>query len=268
MKHPSLLRSAWRLLSVRFLLQQIVLALAAFILFAAWLRVPDGTVMAVAASGLLALVILFVAFLGEAWLLLSLRGSLRGSPKQPRDLAKGAAALLLAVALLFPLSMLLARASAEDALLAGYLNSRFPAGMRNIFSYAHIYTMLQEIWASLFWMGAIVLTMAAVAVTVAERALPPLGRMLQSVTGWVVLSVAIVGSSATSELLYWTPGRGLAIQATSVVLRLLITTLLVAFLLCLSLALLVVLADEGDARYLPAEEGTPDLSQPRTAGNP
>ncbi len=72
------------------------------------------------------------------------------------------------------------------------------------------------------------------------------------------------------RILDWTPGHGLRIEAISVVMRLVLITLLDAFLLCLSLALLIALAEESDASYLAAatDEGTPDLSHPRTAGNP
>jgi hypothetical protein len=262
-----LLRSAWQLVSVRLLSQQIALALLAFALFTAWLRVPDGSVVAVVGSALLALVALALTFGGEAWLLLRLRAL----PRTPRSIVKGAVALFLAVLLLLPLSALLAHASAGDALRAGYLNSRFPANARNLFSYRHLITLFEQTWASLFWAGAIVFAMAAVAVTVAIKPLQAFGRMLQSLTAWVVLSVAtIVGSEATVKLLYWTPGHGLRVETLSVVLRLIAVVLLDAFLLCLSLALLAVLAEQSDERYLPAatDAGTPDFSHPRTVDKP
>jgi hypothetical protein len=130
---------------------------------------------------------------------------------------------------------------------------------------------LQATWDSIFWAGLIVFAMAAVAVTVARKPLTAFVRMLSSLTGWVVLSLAtIVGSEATLKLLHWTPGHGLAVEATSVAVRLILVVVLDTFLLCLSLALLVVLAKESDASYLPAttDAGTPDLSQPRTVENP
>jgi hypothetical protein len=263
----ALLRAAWQLTTVRFMLGQIVLAVVGFVLFAAWLRLPDSTVPAILSSVLLALVIVFVVFAGEAWLLLRLRGL----PATARALARGALALLIAVALLFPLSMLLTHLSADDALRAGYFNSRFPANLRNVFSYPHLLTLLHETWDSLFWALLIVFAMAAVAITAAHKPLAAFVRMFRSLTAWVVLSLAtIMGSWATVRLLHWTPGHGLAIEAGSVVLRLIVVVLLDAFLLCFSLALLVVLAKESDARYLPAatDAGTPDLSQPRTVERP
>lgn len=260
-----LLRAAWQLLSLRFLLQQVALALVAFVLFAAWLRVPDGTVPAVVASALLAFLILFITFAGEAWLLLRLRGSAITA----RAWIPGAIALLLAMALLYPLSLLITHASADDALRAGYFNSRFPASMRNLFSYAHWMTFFQQAWDSLFWAVLIVFTMAGVAVVAAIQRLAAFARMLRSLTAWIVLSLAtVLGSEATLRLLYWTPGHGLPIEATSVALRLIVTLFLNAFLVCLSLALLIVLCKDSDAHYLPAATGTPDLSQPRTVENP
>ena len=262
-----LLRAAWHLVTLRFLLRQIALAAVAFALFAAWLRVPDGTVLAVAASALLALVLLVITFAGEAWLLLRVRGA----SITPRTLLRGAIALLVAMALLYPLSSLITHASAGDALRAGYFNSRFPASLRNTFSYAHWMSFFQEAWDSLFWAGVIVFSMAAVAMTAARGPLAAFSRMLRSLTAWIVLSLAtIVGSEATLRLLYWTPGHGLTLEATSVVLRLVLITLLDAFLVCLSLALLIVLCQESDAAHLSGATGpgTPVLSQPRTVDNP
>ena len=263
----ALLRSAWQLNTPRFMLQQVALALVAFVLFALWLRLPDSTVLAVVLSALLAPVILVITFAGEAWLLLRLRGS----ATTLRALAIGALAVFVAVLLLFPLSALLTHVSAHDPLRAGYLNSRLPANMRNAFSYPHLLTLFDVTWDSLFWAGAIVFTMAAVAITAARKPLAAFLRMFRSLTAWVVLSLAtIIGSWATVKLLNWTSGHGLRIEAASVMLRVIAVTLLDAFLLCLSLALLIVLTRENDAHYLPAttDAGTPDLSQPRTVANP
>ncbi len=263
----ALLRPAWQRLTLRFLLLQIALAVVAFALFAAWLRVPDGTVFAVAASALLALIFLVITFAGEAWLLLRQRGA----SITLRALLRGAIALLVAMALMYPLSVLITHASAGDALRAGYFNSHFSASLRNTFSYAHFMTFFKRAWDSLFCAGLIVFSMAAVGITAARRPRPAFRRMLRSLTAWIVLSLAtVIGSEATLWLLHWTPGHGLTLEATSLVFRLVTVVLLDAFLLCLSLALLVVLCEESDAHQLPAATvaGTPVLSHPRTVENP
>ena len=238
-----LLRGALQLVGLRFLEQEIVLAVVAFLLFAVWLRVPDGTSFAVAVSFVLAVVMLGVAFAGQAWLVLRLRGL----PITRHAVVRGGVALLMAMALLYPLSLLLAHASAGDALRAGYYNSRFPASLRNTFSYAHIMTMLAQTWDSLFWAGLIVFTMGAVAFTAAMRPLAAFGRMVGSVTAWVVLTLAtIVGSEATLRLMYWPPRHGLRVQVASLLLRVAILVVVNAWLVCLSLALLVVICRESD----------------------
>lgn len=262
-----LLRAAREKTSVRFLLLQAGLAAAAFLLFLLWLRIPDANSAEVLLSALLAIASLLTATGGEAWLLLRVHGTRATCA----SLVRGAFAILLAIVLLFPLSALLDHISINDSQRAGYLNSQLSANMRHILTYPRLMTLFHQAWASLFWAVAIVLAMVAVAVTVARKPLQAVGRMLQSLTAWVLLSLfTIVASEATLRLLHWTPGHGLGLETTSLLVRIALTILLDAWLLCFSLALLVVLAEQSDARYIPAatDGGTPDLSQPRTVGRP
>ena len=262
-----LLRAARKKTSVRFLLLQSGLAAAAFLLFLLWLRIPDANGAEVLLSALLAVACLLMATGGEAWLLLRVHGTRATRASAVR----GAVAILLAIVLLFPLSALLDHISINDSQRAGYLNSQLSANMRHILTYPRLMTLLHQAWASLFWAFAIVLTMVAVAVTVARKPLQALAGMLQSLTAWVVLSLfTIVASEVTLQLLHWTPGHGLGVETTSLLMRIAFTVLLNAWLLCFSLALLIVLAEQSDARYIAAatDEGTPDFSQPRTVGKP
>ena len=244
----SLLRAAWQLVTARFVLLQAGVGLLAFVLFAGWLRVPDATVAEVVLSALVAVVLVAGVCGSEAVLLLRLAGT--GATR--RAVTAGAAAVLAASLLLVPLSLLLARGSAGDALRAGYLNSQLPAGLRHVFSYSHVLTLLDQGWDSLFWAGAIVCAMGAVAVTVARWPLRALGRMVGSFTAWVVLTVATVaGSEGTLLLVGWMPRwvvrSGLGVQGTSVAVRLMAVVVLDVLLFCISVALLVAVAQRSDA---------------------
>ena len=218
MTSVQLLRGARDKTNVRFLLSQAGLAAAAFVLFLLWLRVPDANIAEVLFSALLAIALLLITTVGEAWLLLRVR---QVQPAR-RSVVRGGVTLLVAIALLFPLAALLDHISINDSLRAGYLNSQLSAGMRRVFTYPHLMTIFHQMWASIFWAAAIVLTMGAVAVTVARKSLRALGSMLQSLTAWVVLSLAtIIASETTLKLLHWTPGHGLGVETASLLLRLL-----------------------------------------------
>ena len=151
----SIMRPAIAVLSVRLVLQQIGLALLVFALSVIWLRVPDASAIDVAASVLLAFIVLTLAGVGESTLILRLADQQR----TPARLVRGTALLLLGGALWIACSALLNHLQADDSLRAGYLNSRFPHSLRNIFSYDHILLWLGWLWSLLrsFWIGLIAL---------------------------------------------------------------------------------------------------------------
>jgi hypothetical protein len=73
--------------------------------------------------------------------------------------------------------------------------------------------------------------------------------MMGSFTAWVAISLAtIVASEVTVRLVGWTPGHGLGVESVSLLLRSTAAVVLDVYLLCFSLALLTVLAEESDAQ--------------------
>ena len=271
MTRLSTLRSALARMSVRLVLQQIGLALLIFLLYALWLHVPDASALDVIGSALLALLAVALAGVGESALLLRLAGRAR----TPERLLRGALLLLAGAVLWFGWSALLdhlrGNYNSNDALWAGYLNSRFPLQLRNSFSYEHILSWLRWMWAMLGWIGAGLVAIGVFAGTASVRSLRAAGCALRSVTYWAALLAGTLAATAiTGALVNWTPGHGLRVEMLSLVLRLAAAALVDAAVICLLLAILAACvhrSDEAGAPYsTPA--GTPDLSQPRTVDNP
>jgi len=271
MTKPSTLRSALGQMSVRLVLQQIGLALLVFLLYALWLHVPDASAFDVIGSAVLGLMVIAVAGGGEFAIALPLAGRAR----TPGRLARGAVLLLVGAVLWFGWSTLLDHLRgpyhANDNLWAGYLNSRFPHQLRNVFSYRHILLWLGWMWAILGWIGTGLIAIFAFTGTASAQPLRAMAHALRSVTYWVAVVVGGMAASAiTSALIGWTPGHGLRVEMLSLVLRLIATILVDAVVVCLLLAILgacVRRTNEARAAYsIPA--GTPDASQPRTVDIP
>lgn len=115
-------------------LQQIALAAVVFVLVVGWLQIPDANTFEVFGSVVLALVIALIAGVGESAIALRItdrRFTLR-------SMLIGTIAVLVAALLWWVLSAAINQLSASDALRAGYLNSRLPASLRNIFTFAHL----------------------------------------------------------------------------------------------------------------------------------
>jgi len=261
---PSVLRSSLSLLTIPLILQQIGLALLVFLLYALWLRVPDASAIEVLASLLLALIILAIAGAGEAALILRLAGTLR----TPIRLLRGALLLLAGFTLWFAWIALLAHLHGNDILLAGYLNSRFPASMRNTFSFLHIIVWLGWVWTELNWLGATIIALFVFVTTASTQPLRAMLRALRSLTYWLAALLGTIAATAlTGALTLWTPGHGLRIEMLSLILRLGLAILVNATAVCLLLSILAVCVRRTDALYsTPA--GTPDDSQPLTVDNP
>jgi hypothetical protein len=258
-------------MSVRLVLQQIGLVLLIFLLYALWLHVPDASALDVIGSALLALLAVAVAGAGESALLLRLAGRAR----TPERLLRGALLLLAGAVLWFGWNALLdglrGNYNSNDALWAGYLNSRFPHQLRNAFSYQHILLWLRWMWTMLGWIGAGLVAIGVFAGTAGERPLRAAGCALRSFTYWAALVAGTIAATAiTGALVNWTPGHGLRVEMLSLVLRLATAALVDATVVCLLLAILaacVYRSDEAGAPYsTPA--GTPDLSQPHTVDKP
>jgi hypothetical protein len=263
-RSSSVLRSALTLLSVRLVLAQIGLALLVFLLYVVWLRMPDASVLEVIGSALLALIALVVAGAGESALMLHLAGRAR----TPGRLLRGTLLLLAGVALWFAGSAVLDHLQTNDSLRAGYWNSRFPHQLRNFFSYEHILLWLGWFWTTLAWIGAGMIALAVFVATASAKPVRAIAVAARSVTFWAAVVLCAAGATVgTSSLLSWTPGHGLRVEMMSLVLRLSGATLIDAILACFVLAVLAECVRRADALYA-TPAGTPDESQPRTAGNP
>lgn len=258
---PSVVRSALALMSVRRVAMQIGLALLVFALALVWLRIPDANAIDVIGSAMLGLVIITLADIGQASILL--RFCDRRLTFQ--RLLRSALLLLIGAALWCGWCALLAHMHGEDFERAGYLNSRFPHGMRHFFTFEHIVLWFGWMWTALEWIGAGVIALFAFTATTSTSPIRAMSRAACSITYWIAL---LLGTSfatmVTGSLVQWTPGHGLSIEMLSLVLRLCTAVLVDATVATFLLAILAVCVLRSDALYdTPA--GTPDESQPRTA---
>lgn len=260
----SLLGRVFDLFTLRLLLEQIGLALLVFALFALWLRVPDASAMDVIGSLLLAFLVLGLAGAGESSLMLRLCGS----PRTARRLARGAVILAVAAALWFGADALLTRLEMNNGLRAGYLNSRLPHSMRNLFSYARIFVWLGWIGIILRCIGAGVLALLAFAAVTSARPIRSVVRPLRSGAYWIAVLLGLpLAVALTGALLRWTPGHGVNAEIFSLIVRLGLVAVLDGALVSLLLAILALCVCEADLVYT-TPAGTPDASQPRTSPIP
>jgi len=256
----SIFRSAVGLLSLRWIAKQIGLVLLVFALAVAWLRVPDASAVDVVGTILLGLVVLAVAGGGEAALLLRLAQR----PVTRTRVLLGGLAFVLGIALFLGWSALLTHAAENASRVEGYLNSRFPHSLRNIFSYENLYTWTQWLFSLLLWLIAGVLAALIAGLTVSTYPARAIGRTLRSIAYWISFFVAVLAPvEFTGRLANWTPGHGLWIEVLSLLLRSGVVLVFDGAVVSLLLAVLVALVLRYDA---PA--GTPDESQPRTVANP
>jgi hypothetical protein len=253
-----------RLLNIGFILKQIGLGALVFTISIVWLRVPDASVIEVVASILLALLIVSIAGLGESAILLQLCGTSR----TPRRLFLGALILLAAVTLWFGWSSWIDHLSASNDQLAGYLNSRFPHGLRNFFSYSHIVLWLGWLETSATWTGACILALIAITITASARPAKAIVMALRSLSYWLVVIVGVTGARVfTTSILQWVPGQTLRVEMISLVLRLLAVIVVDATVACLVTLIVAACVRQSDAVYT-TSEGTPDDSQERTVDIP
>lgn len=253
-------RSALALFGVRFVLQQIALALGLFVLGVLWLRIPDANIFDIIGTIILALAIIALAGGGESFLLLRLTGQVPTRTK----LLRGTLILIAAVILWFGWSAAINHLQAGNALRAGYENSRFSHSLRNVFSYRHIYLWLGWLDSILEWVGTGIIVLFAFCGLAATQPLSASLRALRCSTYWIALLVGVfLATAITSSLVNWTPGHGVRIELLSLILRLSLAVLVVAAIVSLLLAILAVCI-----RQTAATAGTPEASQPLTTGKP
>lgn len=242
-------------------LQQVALAAVLSFLLFAWLHVPDANAFEVLLSLLLAVLVVAVAGAGESALALRLTG--RGVTT--RRLAVGTSAVFVAALLWYGVSLGIDKLSLNDGMRAGYLNSRFPASMRNTFTYERIGYGFSLFWSALRWLAAGLLAAAAFATTTFDAPVRGLFTILRSGRYWLsLLFLFLAGPCITGWLMHWTPGHGLRVETLSLMLRVLVAIGLnaaaVALLLQAMAAALLRLHSSGT--------DAPLMSQPRTAANP
>ena len=259
-------REALSLFSVRMVVGQIEVAICVFALFAVWLRVPDASGLEVAVTVLLALLIVAVACFGESVVFLRLCRRARTL----RLLLLGTALLVAGIALWFGWSALLDHFHGQDAMRAGYFNSRLPHQLRYFFTYERIALWQGWMWNTLTWIGAGVVVAAAMCGVGSTHPLRAMRQVLGSRAYWVVVIVGpLAASIVTTSLIDWTPGHGLRREMVSLILRLGTAILFDAVVLCLLLcAIAACCRDVVSDAVQAAPAGIPEESQPRIAGNP
>jgi hypothetical protein len=241
-------------------LQQIALAAILFLLAAVWLHVPDANGFEVLASIVLALLIAGVAGAGESFI------ALRLTHRQPtvHRLALGIGNVLLAALIWFGISAGLDHLSANDGLRAGYLNSRFPASLRNVFSYGHLYLWFGWVWSVLRWIAAGLLAAAAFAFVTCEAPVRGLLAIFRAGAYWLSLLLVVIGAVSTGALLDWTPGHGIRTETLSLVVRLAVAVALNAA----TIAILLQAMAGAVLRIQSFGTAEPESIQPRTADIP
>ena len=263
-KSPRVWRDALALLSVRLVLAQLGLVTGLFLFFVLWLRLPDASILEVAGSGLLALLIVAAAGLGESRLILGLAGR----PLTLGRFVRGTLLLFLGVALWFAWSAWLVHVSTNDPMRAGYLNSKAPHQLRHLITFEHILLWLGWMWSAIKWLGAGLLASIIVPLVAGGHPIRAALVAVRSRSFWLTLFVGtIVATLITGALMAWMPLHGLWAEMFSLVLRLTVAVLFDGIIACWLLATLAVCvrrADAGDATL----EGGPDDSQPRTVETP
>jgi len=265
----SVLRDALSLVTVRFVAEQLGLALLVFGLFVVWLRVPDETLLELAASAALGLVVLAVAGLGEGLLILRIAGR----EITPGRLIRGALLVLAAAAIWFLWAGWIGHQVWDDPMRAGYLNSRLPRGLRHFFPFERLLLYLGWMWGVVAWIGAGVLAAVVFVMTAGEWRSRAGSIALRSPSFWLTVVVGMgVAAVASSALMHWTLVHGLRLELISLGLRLTAAVMVRAVVACWLLATVAVYVRRADAAY-PAPEaatsgGGPEESQPRTAEAP
>lgn len=255
----AIFRSALTLVRVRFVLQQIALALGLFVLGVLWLRIPDANVFDIVGTVVLAIAIIALAGAGESWLMLRLTHQV---PTRTR-LLRGTLILIAAGILWLGWNVAIDHLQAGNALRAGYENSRFSHSLRNVFSYRHIYLWLGWSDSILQWVGSGVILLFAFCAVAATRPFSAISRVLRTLSYWIALLVGVfLATAITNSLVNWTPGHGLRIELLSLILRLSLAVFVVAVIVSFLLAILAVSIRQATFA------GTPEASQPLTTDKP
>jgi hypothetical protein len=260
----SIVRSAIAAMTVRLFLAQVGLAAAVFALTIVWLRLPDSSAFSVVATIVVGLLLLALASGGEIAIMLRLCNR----PLTLGRILRGAIALLVCVVLWLLWSWIITSFESKGELLAGYLNSRFPASLRNTFSYAHLYQGMEWIASLLRWIGAGVLAAVVYSAAASTRPRSAARRILMSATYWAALVAGcLVASTLSSRLMDWTPGHSLSFEMLSLIFRLGLVTVVDTVIVLFVLAVISACIQRDDLPY-ETPGGGPESNQPLTAPVP
>lgn len=213
-------------------LQQVALAASLFLLIVGWLHIPDANAFEVLISVVLVLLIAVVAGGGESAIMLRATGR----PVTLRSLVPGTIAVILATVLWYATSLGVDHLGEKTGLWAGYLNSRAPASLRNLFSFEHLYQWFSWLRSGVCWVAAGLLAAAAFSAATSSSPVTGFRAILRSGSYGLSLLIFVMAESALPGLLMgWTPGHGLRLEALSLVARMLLVIVLnagaIAFLL-------------------------------------
>jgi len=264
MKSPPVWKDAMALVSVRLVLAQLGIMTGVFGFFLLWLRMPDASILELAGSGLLAVLVVAAAGLGETRLILGLAGR----PLALRRFVCGTLLLFVGVALWFVWSAWLAHAGSYDPMRAGYLNSRVPHQLRNLLSFEHILLWLGWMGSTVKWLGGGLLATLIFPLVAGGRPLRATLMIVRSPSFWFTLLVGTtVATLCTGALMAWMPLDGLWAEMLSLGLRLSVAALFDGIVACWLLATLAVCVRRADSGYA-TPAGGPDDSQPRIVETP
>jgi hypothetical protein len=236
--------------------------LLAGLVFSALLNVPESHVwdVAISAMGWPALVV------GTLWLQVVVFRRMRLASPRVR-LVFALPLLLVWISIWATLWLYLAKTADNFTVYASYLNSRLPAPGRAILTYQRIAGVIEDLYVIVQWWLLPGLLLPCIVETVTSGVRWSNWQRISNVwrgwVWWVALIVAKwIASVSTKCLLVWKPhqsaalemlsvmGRSLAIYSVDIVLWYLLLALLVTYLLTTT------------------DAGTPEISQPRTAGKP
>jgi hypothetical protein len=268
MKSPPVWQDALALVSVRLVLAQLGLVAGVFGFFLLWLRMPDASILELAGSGLLVVLVVSAAGLGESRLILRLAGR----PLKLSSFVRGALLMFVGVALWFVWSAWFAHVSSNDPMRAGYLNSRVPHQLRNLLSFEHILLWLGWMWSTIKWLGGGLLATLIFPLVAGGRPIRATLIIVRSASFWFTLLVGTtVATLFTGALMEWMPRwnllRGLWVEMFSLGLRLTVVALFDGIVACWLLATLAVCVRRADSGYA-TSAGGPDDSQPRIVETP
>lgn len=234
---------AIKLTTLRLVLEQIATTAVVFLLFLAWLRMPDSSWVYVLGTVIVSVLLAAMFGAGETRIFCKLTGT---TPTRS-TYVRGTIVLLLAFALWYGWDALISGVSIKhDELWAGYWNSRFPHGMRNFFSYRHLQLWLEWFWAVLEWMGTGLIAVCAFHAIATPAAKPAIKRNLRSIVWWITFVVGLqVMNWLTGKITGWTPGHGLGVESLSLVLRMLVVIVIDAVLTVFLLATFATFSRDG-----------------------